>query len=174
MKAPIPTVSPAKNSLVYFISIGYIGHPVWRGHREEAKRGPPYEHRITRNEGAMVPLLLPCATTGLASIAAWCGSGTTVVVTCLNAAARTRRAERAVQGDVLSVWQVLHGTPSAPLISAQRVARLDGHCTSNLLINNKLRQRYSKDSITPFHEVGGITPRRHRVRSGVVTCSCHA
>ena len=25
----------------------------------------------------MVPLLLPCATTGLSSIAAWCGSGAT-------------------------------------------------------------------------------------------------
>src|SRR3989441_5530732 len=73
----IPTVSPAKNSLVYFISIAYRDHPVWRGHCEEAKRGPPCEHRITRNEGAMVPLLLPCATTGLSSITAWCGSGAT-------------------------------------------------------------------------------------------------
>src|SRR5712691_8777128 len=72
---PTPTVSPAKNSLVYFISIVYIDHPVWRSHREEAKRGPPCGHRITRNEGAMVPLLLPCATTGLFSIAAWCGAG---------------------------------------------------------------------------------------------------
>src|SRR2546426_9229978 len=72
-----PTVSPAKNSLVYFISIAYIDHPVWRGHREEAKRGPPCGHRLTRNAGAMVPLLLPCATTGLSSIAAWCGSGAT-------------------------------------------------------------------------------------------------
>src|SRR3989442_14912785 len=70
-----PTVSPAKNSLVYFISIAYIDHSVWRGHREEAKRGPPCGHRITRNAGAMVPLLLPCATTGWSSIAAWCGSG---------------------------------------------------------------------------------------------------
>src|SRR5712691_262104 len=31
-----PTVSPAKNSLVYFISICYIDHPVWRSHHEEA------------------------------------------------------------------------------------------------------------------------------------------
>ena len=55
----------------------------------------------------MVPFLLPCATIGLASIATWCGRGTTpsgsAVVTCLNAPARTRRAERAVQGDVVSV-----------------------------------------------------------------------
>src|SRR4030095_4264049 len=96
----------------------------------------------------MLPLLLPCAPTGLASIAAWCGSGTTpsgsAVVTCLNATARTRRAERAMQSDVLSVWQVLHGTLSVPRISAQRVARFDDHCTSNLFINSKLRQRYSR------------------------------
>jgi hypothetical protein len=54
-----PTVSPAKNSLVYFISIAYIDHPVWRSHREEAKRGPPSGHRLTRNERAMLSLLLP-------------------------------------------------------------------------------------------------------------------
>ena len=72
-----PTVSSAKNYLVCFSSIGCIDHPVWRGHREEAKSGPPCEHRITRNEGAMVPLLLPRVTTGLASIAAWCGRDTT-------------------------------------------------------------------------------------------------
>ena len=109
-----------------------------------------------RIEGSrtLQPLLLPCAPTGLASIATWCGSGTipsgSAVVTCLNATARTRRAERAVQSDVLSVWQVLHGMPSALRISAQRVARFDDHCTSNLLINNKLRQRYSR-FIEPLH-----------------------
>src|SRR5712691_7141493 len=74
---PTPTVSPAKNSLVYFISIAYIDHPVWRSHHEEAKRGPPCGHRLTRNEGAMVPFLLPCATTGWSSIAVWRGSGAT-------------------------------------------------------------------------------------------------
>jgi hypothetical protein len=74
----------------------------------------------------------------------WYNPSGSAVVTCLNATARTRRAERVVQSDVLSVWQVLHGTPSAPLISAQRVARFDDHCTSNLFINNKLRQRYSR------------------------------
>src|SRR6266446_5892893 len=73
----IPTVSPVKNSLVYFISIAYIDHPGWRSPREETKRGPPCGHRLTRNEGAMGPLLLPCATTGWSSIAAWCGSGAT-------------------------------------------------------------------------------------------------
>src|SRR5713101_8456570 len=30
LRAIKPTVSPAKNSLVYFISISYKDHPVWR------------------------------------------------------------------------------------------------------------------------------------------------
>jgi hypothetical protein len=50
---------------VYFISIASIEHPAWRGHREEAKRGPPSGHRIPRNEGAMMSLLLPYAATAL-------------------------------------------------------------------------------------------------------------
>jgi len=54
-----PTVSPAKNSLVYVIAIACIDHPVWGSHREEAKRGPPSGHRITRHAGAMLSLLLP-------------------------------------------------------------------------------------------------------------------
>ena len=74
----------------------------------------------------------------------WYNPSGSAVVTRLNAAARTLRAERVVQGDVLFVWQVLHGTPSAPLISVHRVARFDDHFTINLFINNKLRQRYSR------------------------------
>ena len=73
----IPTVSPAKNSLVYFISIAYIDHLVWRSHSEEAKRGPTSGPLITRNGGAMVSLLLPNAPSGLSRIAGWCWSGAT-------------------------------------------------------------------------------------------------
>src|SRR5213594_2457083 len=72
-----PTVSPVKSSLVYFISIAYIDHPVWRSHREEAKRGLPSGHRITRNGAAMVSWLLPYAPTGLSLIAGWCVIGAT-------------------------------------------------------------------------------------------------
>ena len=50
---------------------------MWRGHHEEAKRGPSCGPRLTRNEGAMVPFLLPCATTGLSQIAGWCVMGET-------------------------------------------------------------------------------------------------
>ena len=92
----------------------------------------------------MGPLLLPWAPPGLASIAAWGGRGTTAVVLGLNAAARPRRTARAVQGDVWSVWQVLYETPSAPPISAQRIARCDDHFTRNCLLQNKLFQRYSR------------------------------
>ena len=35
-----PTVSPAKNSLMYSISIRCIDHPAWGSPSEEAKRGP--------------------------------------------------------------------------------------------------------------------------------------
>src|SRR5262249_33334261 len=74
----------------------------------------------------------------------WDNPSGAAVVTCLSAATRTRRAARAVQGDVVSVWPVLHGTPRGPLISAQRVARFDDHYTGNVFINNTLRQRYSR------------------------------
>jgi hypothetical protein len=74
----------------------------------------------------------------------WYNPSGSAVITCLNAAARTLRAARAVQGDVLTVWQALYGTPSAPLISAHRVTRFDDHLALNLLINNKLCQRYSR------------------------------
>jgi hypothetical protein len=69
------TISRAKNSLVYFISIAYIDHPVWKSHREEAKRGPPSGHRLPRHEGAMMSWLLPSATTGWSLIAGWCVRG---------------------------------------------------------------------------------------------------
>src|SRR5712691_1762310 len=59
------------------ISIASNEHPVWRGHSKEAKRGQPCGHRITRNDEAMVSLLLTCATTWLSLIAGWCLMGAT-------------------------------------------------------------------------------------------------
>jgi hypothetical protein len=64
-----PTVSPAKNSLVYFISIVYTDRPVLRDHCQEAKRGEAGRHRITRNCEALGAFLLTCATTELSLIA---------------------------------------------------------------------------------------------------------
>ena len=65
----IPTVSPAKNFLVYFISKTYIDHPVLRGHGQAAKRGEASGPRITRNGEALGVFLLPCATSALSLIA---------------------------------------------------------------------------------------------------------
>ena len=84
----------------------------------------------------------------------WYNPSGAVVVTCRIATARTRRAERTVQGNVLSVWQVLHGTSSAPHIAAQRVARFDDHCTSNLFISRTLKVR------------GGIISQANRYLGG--------
>ena len=72
-----PTVSPSKKPLAYFISIGCIDHPVWKSHREEAKRVLLFGHRIPRNEEAMMSLLLPYATIGVSRIAGWCWIGAT-------------------------------------------------------------------------------------------------
>jgi hypothetical protein len=66
-----PTVSPAKNSLVYFISIAYIDRPVVRGHCQEAKRGEAGGQRIPRNCEVLGTFLRTCATTELSLIAMW-------------------------------------------------------------------------------------------------------
>ena len=50
---------------------------MWRGHGQEAKRGGPGGHRITRNCEAIGLFLLTCATTELSLIAVWCLSGAT-------------------------------------------------------------------------------------------------
>jgi len=50
---------------------------VWRGHCQEAKRGQPRGHRITRNCKAIESFLLPYAPTGLCLITVWCLIGAT-------------------------------------------------------------------------------------------------
>src|SRR5260370_13044552 len=61
-----------------------------------------------------------------------------------------------IKADVVSVWQVLPGTPSAPPIPAQRVARCDDHCTRNCLLQNKLHQRYSRFIYNPLKKIQAI------------------
>jgi hypothetical protein len=58
----------------------------------------------------------------------------------LDAAARARRAARAVDGGVVDVPQALHVSPSVPPINAQRVARFDHYRTRNCLPPKKLRR----------------------------------
>ena len=114
-------------------------------------------HEERGSEGAVAPpmcdhrvVLHHCV------VRAGCHPSGAAGVTSLNATTRARRAARAVQGKGLSVWQLLHGTPSAPRIAAPRVARFDDHYTSNLFINNKLRQRYSRYRVMiPGRGMGG-------------------
>src|SRR2546426_10483929 len=125
------------------------------GEKRTAVWASPHEER--GSDGAVAPpmcdhrvVLYRCV------VREWGHPSGAAVAPGLHAAARTRRAARAVQGDVVSVWQVLPGTPSAPPIPAQRVARFDDHCTRNCLLQNKLRQRYSRsmammnENDTPF------------------------
>ena len=123
----------------------------------------PSQHEARGSDGAVAPPM--CAHRVVLHrcvVRAWCHPSGSAVATCLHAAARMRRAARAVQGDVVSVWQILHRTPSAPPISAQRVARFDGHCTRNCLRKNKLLQRYSRSMAFIIKQAlcqGGIVGR---------------
>ena len=55
------------------------------------------------------------------------------------AAARVRGAAREAEDGVVDVPQALHGSPSAPRIHAQRVARFDHSLARNCLPPQKLR-----------------------------------
>ena len=113
------------------------------GEKRTALWASPHEER--GSDGAVAPPM--CAHRVVLHrgvVREWCHPSGAAGAPGLHAAARTRRAARAVQGDVVSVWQVLPGTPSAPPIPAQRVARCDDHSTRNCLLQNKLRQRYSR------------------------------
>jgi len=56
----------------------------------------------------------------------------------LDAALHARRAERTADGGVVSVPRVLHGSPRAPRINAQRVARFAHYCTHKGLLAKEL------------------------------------
>jgi hypothetical protein len=58
----------------------------------------------------------------------------------LDAAVRVRGAARAVDDGVVYVPQALHGSSSAPPITAQRVARFDHYRARNCLPPHKLRR----------------------------------
>ena len=57
-----------------------------------------------------------------------------------DAAARVLGSARALDDGVVDVQQALHGSPSAPPINAQRVARFDLYNTRNCLPPKKLRR----------------------------------
>src|SRR5262245_57162667 len=56
----------------------------------------------------------------------------------LDAALHARRAERTADGGVVSVPRLLHGSPRAPRINAQRVARFAHYCTHKGLLAKEL------------------------------------
>ena len=57
-----------------------------------------------------------------------------------DAAARVRGAARAADDGVVDIPQALHGSPSAPPIHTQRVARFDHYRARNCLPPQKLRR----------------------------------
>ena len=139
-----PTVSPAKNSLVYFISIAYIDHPVLRGHCQEAKRGEAGGHRITRNCEALGSFLLTCATTELSLLAMWCLSGATPRGQPWTPAVTLPHGRDGLSArrmaSVVDVPRALSVSSRAPRFNAQRGAQFDPYNTRNCLPPKKLRR----------------------------------
>ena len=122
----------------------YIDHPVWKSYREVAKRGPLFGQRIPRNAGAMRWLLLPSAPPRVVPhrwvvLDRYNPAGVAAAAR-RDAAARGRRSVRAADGGVVDVAQALHGSPSAPPIIAQRVARFDHNHAHNCLPSLKLHR----------------------------------
>ena len=137
-----PTVSPAKNSLVYFISIACIDRPGLRGHCQEAKRGEAGGPRITRCE-ALGSFLLPCATTELSLITMWRLSGVTPRGQPWTPAVTLPQGRDGLIARRLAVFvyvsRALSVPPRAPRINAQRGAQFDPYNTHNCLPPKKLR-----------------------------------
>src|SRR6266567_4268103 len=117
---------------------------LWRGQGQEAKRGEAGGHRITRHCEAIASFFLPCPTTELSLIAVWCLIGATpwgaAVDACCDVSAEARRAERVSDGGVVDVPRAVSGSPRAPRITAQRIARCDLYYTRNCLLPKKLRR----------------------------------
>jgi hypothetical protein len=93
----------------------------------------------------MMSLFLPSATTGVSRIAGWCVIGATPRGGSRgrrphDAAARVQGSARVADDGVVYGPQALHGSPSAPPIMAQRVARCDHSRAHNCLPLQKLHQ----------------------------------
>jgi len=69
-----------------------------------------------------------------------CNASGAAVDVCSDAPAGAQRAERAVDGGVVYISRALSGSPRAPQINAQRVARFDPNNTRNCLPPKKLRR----------------------------------
>ncbi len=69
-----------------------------------------------------------------------CHASGSAVDVCSDAPAWAQRAARAAEGGVVDVSRALAGSPRAPRIPAQRVARCDPYNTRNCLPPKKLRR----------------------------------
>ena len=103
---------------------------VWASHHEE--RGsddvvaPPVgDHRVVPHRWGVVDRRHPSESAAAAGH---------------EAAARVRGAARAAADGVVNVPQAFHGLPSAPPITAKRVARCDHYRSRNCLPPQKLRR----------------------------------
>jgi hypothetical protein len=102
---------------------------VWAAHHEElCSDGSVAPHEFA-------PLVGP----GCGIVLEGCHLLGAAVDASLDAALCARRAERTADGGVVSVPQVIHMSPRAPRIKAQRVARFDHYCTRNCLSAKELR-----------------------------------
>jgi hypothetical protein len=86
------------------------------------------------------PLCDPKVGPALGAVRAQCNSPGSAVDAGLDAAARARRVERAVDSGVWYVSPALQGSPCAPPITAHRVAQLYHYCTRNCIPLRKLRR----------------------------------
>ena len=100
-----------------------LERPSRGGEKRTALGASPHEER--GSDGAVAPPR--CAhRVGFQRcvVRAWYTPSGSAVVTCLHAAACPRRAARAVQGAVVSVWQALQRTPSAPRMTVLGITPL--------------------------------------------------
>ena len=90
---------------------------VWASHHEELC-----------SDGVVAPHgFVPLAGSHLGVVLDRCYPPGAAVDAGLDAALHARRAERTADGGVRSVPQVLHVSPRAPRINAQRIAQSDPH-----------------------------------------------
>jgi hypothetical protein len=103
---------------------------VWASHHEELC-----------SDGVVAPHgFAPLAGSHLGVVLDRCYPPGAAVDAGLDAALHARRAERTADGGVRSVPQVLHVSPRAPRINAQRVTLFDHYCTHKCLLAKELRQ----------------------------------
>src|SRR5262249_6683720 len=132
-----PTVSPLMIPLVYchinrFQRASGLARPSQGGEKRIAAWAAPHEERCSAR------VVAPPVCDHLRVLHRWvvfdgCNPSTSTVNAGRDAAARARRAERAVDGGVASVLQALYGLARAPRMPTQRVAQFEPYRIRNYL-----------------------------------------